>query len=42
MDMNMEEMIVAMAGVFVIASIIVIVLYLIGAIARYRYLRIRS
>ena len=42
MDMNMEEMIVAMAGVFVIASIIGIVLYLIGAIARYRYLRIRS
>ena len=39
---DMSVLIAAMAGVFIVVMLIVLALYLIGAIARYRYLKIRS
>ncbi len=39
---DMSVIIAAMAGVFIVVMLIVLALYLIGAIARYRYLKIRS
>ncbi|MCR5235829.1 MAG: hypothetical protein K6E34_01335 [Lachnospiraceae bacterium] len=42
MDWDIDGFIAAIAGVFAVAAVIGIILYLIASIARYRYLRIRS
>ena len=42
MDWSMDGYLMALSGVFVVAGIVSLALYLVAAFARYRYLRIRS